>query len=88
MVAEGPAEAGLHAIRPLRVQSIDMCPACHPCPVVCEQAGIMFQDVTTIMLDPVAFKHSVDLLVERYREQQVDVIAGACRVLAIWSDSF
>lgn len=29
------------------------------------------------MLDPVAFKHCIDLLVERYREQKVDVIAGA-----------
>ncbi|PSC67491.1 adenine phosphoribosyltransferase [Micractinium conductrix] len=40
------------------------------------KAGIQFQDVTTIMLDPVAFKHCIDLLVERYREQKVDVIAG------------
>ena len=37
----------------------------------------MFQDVTTIMLDPVAFKHTIDLLVERYQGQQVDVVAGA-----------
>lgn len=38
--------------------------------------GIMFQDVTTLLLNPSAFKHSVDLLLERYKDQQVDVIAG------------
>ncbi|KAL4450632.1 hypothetical protein ABPG77_000988 [Micractinium sp. CCAP 211/92] len=38
--------------------------------------GIQFQDVTTILLDPVAFKHTIDLLAERYRDQEVDVIAG------------
>ena len=40
----------------------------------------MFQDVTTILLDPLAFKHSVDLLVERYSGMQVDVVAGGCRL--------
>lgn len=40
------------------------------------QDGIQFQDVTTILLDPVAFKHTIDLLVERYQGQKVDVIAG------------
>lgn len=38
--------------------------------------GILFQDVTTLMLQPAAFKHSVDLLYERYKDQSVDVIAG------------
>lgn len=42
--------------------------------------GIQFQDVTTILSDPVAFKHSIDLLAERYRspEHRIDVVAGAC----------
>lgn len=40
------------------------------------QPGIQFQDVTTILLDPVAFKHTIDMLVERYQGQQVDVVAG------------
>lgn len=40
------------------------------------QPGIQFQDVTTILLDPAAFKHTVDLLTERYCDQKVDVIAG------------
>ncbi len=43
------------------------------------QAGIMFQDVTTILLDPVAFKHTVDMLHERYQGTKIDVVAGgAC----------
>ena len=42
--------------------------------------GIMFQDVTTVMLQPVAFKHSIDLLVERYADKKIDVVAGARRV--------
>lgn len=38
--------------------------------------GIQFQDVTTILLDPTAFKHTIDMLVERYQGQKVDVVAG------------
>lgn len=38
--------------------------------------GIMFQDVTTVMLQPLAFKHSIDLLVERYADKKIDVVAG------------
>jgi hypothetical protein len=38
--------------------------------------GIMFQDVTTLLLQPEAFQHSVDILYERYKDMQVDVIAG------------
>lgn len=38
--------------------------------------GIMFQDVTTILLDPQAFQHSIDLFYEHYKDQKVDVIAG------------
>lgn len=38
--------------------------------------GIMFQDVTTLLLHPDAFQHSVDLLYEHYKDQKVDVIAG------------
>lgn len=42
----------------------------------------MFQDVTTILLNPQAFKHSVDLFTERYRDMQIDVIAGEGVLLA------
>lgn len=39
-------------------------------------AGIMFQDITTLLLQPEAFKDCIDLLVERYREKNVSVVAG------------
>jgi adenine phosphoribosyltransferase len=38
--------------------------------------GILFWDVTTLMLDTKAFRHAVDLLVERYRDAKIDVVAG------------
>jgi len=36
----------------------------------------MFWDVTTLLLDHKAFKDTIDILVERYRDQKVDVIVG------------
>lgn len=38
--------------------------------------GILFWDVTTLLLDTEAFRHTVDLLAERYRGKGVDVVAG------------
>ncbi|KAL8492097.1 hypothetical protein ACS0TY_023643 [Phlomoides rotata] len=38
--------------------------------------GIMFQDITTLLLDPKAFKDTIDLFVERYKDQNINVIAG------------
>jgi hypothetical protein len=38
--------------------------------------GIMFWDVTTLLLDPVAFQHTIDAFTERYRDMKVDVVAG------------
>ena len=38
--------------------------------------GIMFQDVTTLLLNPEAFQYSVDILYEHYKDANVDVIAG------------
>jgi adenine phosphoribosyltransferase len=39
--------------------------------------GILFWDVTTLMLDPGAFRATIDAFVERYRDQKIDVVAGA-----------
>lgn len=39
-------------------------------------AGILFWDVTTIMLNPVAFQYTIDLFTERYKGMKVDVVAG------------
>ncbi|KAI3802442.1 hypothetical protein L1987_30574 [Smallanthus sonchifolius] len=38
--------------------------------------GIMFQDITTMLLDPVAFRDTIDLFVERYKEKNISVVAG------------
>uniref|UniRef100_A0A166CMF6 adenine phosphoribosyltransferase n=1 Tax=Daucus carota subsp. sativus TaxID=79200 RepID=A0A166CMF6_DAUCS len=38
--------------------------------------GIMFQDVTTLLLDPKAFKDTMDLFVERYKNKNISVVAG------------
>ncbi|KAI9117806.1 hypothetical protein K1719_011221 [Acacia pycnantha] len=38
--------------------------------------GIMFQDITTLLLDTKAFKDTIDLFVERYRDKNISVVAG------------
>ncbi|EOY29449.1 PREDICTED: adenine phosphoribosyltransferase 5 [Theobroma cacao] len=38
--------------------------------------GIMFQDITTLLLDHKAFKDTVDIFVDRYRDMGVSVVAG------------
>lgn len=38
--------------------------------------GILFWDVTTLMLNPTAFQYSIDMFVERYKGQKIDVVAG------------
>eukprot|EP00262_Sarcandra_glabra_P014252 TRINITY_DN4123_c0_g1_i1.p1 TRINITY_DN4123_c0_g1~~TRINITY_DN4123_c0_g1_i1.p1 ORF type:complete len:236 (-),score=29.30 TRINITY_DN4123_c0_g1_i1:428-1135(-) len=38
--------------------------------------GIMFQDITTLLLDPRAFRDTIDLFVERYRDIDISVVAG------------
>ncbi|XP_010521541.1 PREDICTED: adenine phosphoribosyltransferase 2 isoform X2 [Tarenaya hassleriana] len=40
------------------------------------KTGIMFQDITTLLLDPKAFKHVVDIFVDRYRHMNISVVAG------------
>ncbi|KAI3831746.1 hypothetical protein MKX03_002518 [Papaver bracteatum] len=38
--------------------------------------GIMFQDITTLLLDPKAFQDTIDLFVERYKNKDITVVAG------------
>ncbi|KAK6162884.1 hypothetical protein DH2020_002725 [Rehmannia glutinosa] len=38
--------------------------------------GIMFQDITTLLLVPKAFKDTIDLFVERYKDKNINVVAG------------
>lgn len=36
----------------------------------------MFQDITTLLLDHQAFKHTIDIFVDRYKDMQISVVAG------------
>lgn len=38
--------------------------------------GIMFRDITTLLNNPEAFKKVVEIFVERYKDRQIDVVAG------------
>ncbi|WVZ91024.1 hypothetical protein U9M48_037257 [Paspalum notatum var. saurae] len=38
--------------------------------------GIMFQDITTLLLDTKVFRDTIDLFVERYKDQGITVVAG------------
>ena len=38
--------------------------------------GIMFQDISTLLLDPIAFQYCIEDFVEHYRDQQIDAVAG------------
>ncbi|XP_052139175.1 adenine phosphoribosyltransferase 1-like [Oryza glaberrima] len=38
--------------------------------------GIMFQDITTMLLKPDAFRDTIELFVERYKDKGITVIAG------------
>ena len=38
--------------------------------------GIMFRDITTLLSNPEAFKETIDILVKRYRNLEIDVVAG------------
>ncbi|PHT51043.1 Adenine phosphoribosyltransferase 3 [Capsicum baccatum] len=40
------------------------------------KSGIMFQDITTLLLDTKAFKDTIDLFVERYKDKNISVVAG------------
>lgn len=55
--------------------------------------GILFWDVTTILLNPTAFQYVIDLFTAHYRDQKVDVVAGAplrrefCKAMPIAVDA-
>ncbi|GER48446.1 adenine phosphoribosyltransferase [Striga asiatica] len=38
--------------------------------------GIMFQDITTLVSNHKAFKHTVDIFVDRYKDMGISVVAG------------
>jgi adenine phosphoribosyltransferase len=38
--------------------------------------GILFYDITTLLKDPVSYKESIDLMLEPYRDEQIDIVVG------------
>ena len=38
--------------------------------------GVMFRDITTLLKDKEGYNHMIKLLVERYKDMEIDVIAG------------
>jgi len=38
--------------------------------------GVMFRDITTLLLDPEAFGETCDMLYERYREMEIDKVVA------------
>ncbi|MBN2111930.1 adenine phosphoribosyltransferase [Candidatus Woesearchaeota archaeon] len=38
--------------------------------------GVMFRDITTLLKDKEGFNHMIDLLVQRYQDKEIDIIAG------------
>ncbi|MFA6237585.1 MAG: adenine phosphoribosyltransferase [Bacteriovorax sp.] len=38
--------------------------------------GIMFRDITTLLRDPAGFKATIDLLVKKYKNADIDYVAG------------
>jgi adenine phosphoribosyltransferase len=40
------------------------------------QPGVQFKDITTLLRDGAAFRAVIDQLVEQYRDQQIDIVAG------------
>ncbi len=38
--------------------------------------GILFYDITTLLKDPAAYREAVDLMLEPYRDERIDVVVG------------
>ena len=38
--------------------------------------GILFYDITTVLKEPAAYKEAIDLMLEPYRGEQIDIVVG------------
>ena len=38
--------------------------------------GILFYDITTLLKDPDAYREAIDLMIEPYRDEHVDIVVG------------
>ncbi|MQM21492.1 hypothetical protein Taro_054534 [Colocasia esculenta] len=72
-VEEVAAAAGAAAVEDPRLQGISAAIRVVP---HFPKPGIMFNDITTLLLRPKVFKDAVDILVDRYRDMAISAIAG------------
>ena len=40
------------------------------------QKGVMFRDITTLLIEPTAFRYTVDALVDKYKNEKVDKVVS------------
>jgi adenine phosphoribosyltransferase len=38
--------------------------------------GILFYDITTLLKDPAAFRQAIDLMLEPYKDERIDIVVG------------
>jgi adenine phosphoribosyltransferase len=38
--------------------------------------GILFYDITTLLKDPAAYKEAIDLMLEPYQDEHIDIVVG------------
>lgn len=38
--------------------------------------GILFHDITSVLVNPEAFKFVIEQMVEKYKDQKIDAVAG------------
>ena len=38
--------------------------------------GILFYDITTLLKDPAAYKEAIDLMLEPYKDERIDIVVG------------
>jgi adenine phosphoribosyltransferase len=38
--------------------------------------GILFYDITTMLKDPTSYREAIDLMLEPYRDEQIDIVVG------------
>jgi len=39
--------------------------------------GILFKDITPLLADPAAFRHSIEVLADHYKDRRIDAVAAA-----------
>lgn len=40
------------------------------------KAGILFYDITTLLKDPAAYKEAIDLMLEPFADERIDIVVG------------